>query len=113
MKINEYQQLALRTANTDAMENPIEKITNGAMGLNGEAGEVIDHLKKYKYQGHELDRDYLAKELGDICWYVALLASGIGCDLENIMVMNIEKLKKRYPEGFEIERSLHRESEEK
>jgi NTP pyrophosphatase (non-canonical NTP hydrolase) len=113
MKINEYQQLALRTANTTAMENPIEKITNGAMGLNGEAGEIIDHIKKYKYQGHELDRDYLAKELGDICWYVALLASGIGCDLENIMVMNIEKLKKRYPEGFDIERSLHRESEDK
>lgn len=113
MKINEYQQLALRTANTIAMEEPIEKITNGAMGLNGEAGEVIDHLKKYKYQGHELDRDYLAKELGDICWYVALLASGIGYNLETIMQMNVDKLKKRYPEGFEIEKSLHRESEDK
>lgn len=105
---NEYQTAALRTANTKAMEDPIEKITNGAMGLNGEAGEVIDHLKKYKYQGHELDRMYLAKELGDICWYVALLADGIGYDLETIMQMNIEKLKERYPEGFSIQRSLHR-----
>ncbi|MDW5300733.1 MAG: nucleoside triphosphate pyrophosphohydrolase family protein [Sedimentibacter sp.] len=112
MKINEYQKLALRTANTKAMEDPIEKITNGAMGLNGEAGEVIDHLKKYKYQGHELDREHLAKELGDICWYVALLADGIGCDLETIMQMNIDKLKERYPDGFSAERSLHRESED-
>ena len=113
MKINEYQELALRTANTVAMEDPIEKITNGAMGLNGEAGEVIDHLKKFKYQGHELDRSHLAKELGDICWYVALLADGIGYDLETIMQMNIDKLKKRYPRGFEIERSLYRKSEDK
>ena len=77
MKINEYQQLALRTANTIAMEEPIEKITNGAMGLNGEAGEVIDHLKKYKYQGHELDRDYLAKGIRGymlVCSFVSQVA---------------------------------------
>lgn len=112
LTINDYQTAALRTANTSAMDNPFEKITNGSLGLCGESGEVADHLKKFKYQGHELDRDYLAKELGDICWYVALLADGIGYDLETIMQLNIEKLKKRYPEGFSINKSLYREGEE-
>jgi NTP pyrophosphatase (non-canonical NTP hydrolase) len=110
---NEYQKLALRTANTKAMEDPIEKITNGSLGLSGESGEVADHIKKFKYQGHELDREHLAKELGDICWYIALLADGIGYNLETVMQMNVDKLKKRYPEGFEIEKSLHRESGDK
>lgn len=111
MKINEYQKLALRTANTDAMKDPNERIVNGILGLTGESGEVADHIKKYKYQGHNLDKEYLAKELGDICWYIALLANGIGYDLETIMQMNIDKLKKRYPEGFEVEKSLHRGEE--
>lgn len=105
---NEYQKLALRTANTKAMEDPIEKITNGSLGLSGESGEVADHIKKFKYQGHELNREYIAKELGDICWYIALLADGIGYELETIMQMNIDKLKERYPEGFSTDRSLHR-----
>ncbi|MDD2287227.1 MAG: nucleoside triphosphate pyrophosphohydrolase family protein [Bacteroidales bacterium] len=108
---NQYQKAALRTANTEAMKDPYEKITNGILGLTGESGEVADHIKKFKYQGHELDRDYLAKELGDICWYIALLADGIGFDLGTIMQMNVDKLKKRYPEGFDTERSLHREEE--
>ena len=111
MKANDYQRAALRTANTEAMKDPNEKIINGILGLAGESGEVADHIKKFKYQGHELDRDYLAKELGDICWYLALLADGIGFDLGTIMQMNVDKLKKRYPEGFDTERSLHREEE--
>lgn len=108
MTINEYQKLALRTANTDAMKIPSEKITNGVLGLLGEAGEVADHIKKYRYQGHKIDFDYLAKELGDICWYISLLADGIGFDLETIMRMNIDKLKKRYPDGFDVDKSIHR-----
>lgn len=112
MKINEYQELALRTANTAAMKIKEEAMINGALGLNGEAGEVADIIKKSRYQGHELDRDHIAKELGDVCWYIALLAYSIDCDLETIMQMNIDKLKKRYPQGFEKERSLHREGEE-
>ncbi len=108
---NEYQKLALRTANTEVMKDSNEKIINGILGLSGESGEVADHIKKFKYQGHQLDKDYLAKELGDICWYIALLADGIGFDLSTIMQMNIEKLKKRYPEGFDSNRSLYREDE--
>lgn len=113
MKINEYQELALRTANTDAMKIKEEAMLNGALGLNGEAGEIADLIKKNRFQGHGIDREDMAKELGDVCWYIALLAYSIGFDLETIMQMNVDKLKKRYPEGFDAERSLHRESEDK
>ena len=106
MKINEYQKLALRTAST---LEPDKLVLNGALGLNGESGEVADHIKKHLFQGHELDKNNLAKELGDICWYIAIMAEGLGYDLETIMQMNIDKLRKRYPQGFEAERSLHRE----
>ena len=109
MKINEYQELALRTAST--LESD-KLVLNGALGLNGEAGEVADHIKKHLFQGHELDKENLAKELGDICWYIAIMAEGLGYDLESIMQMNIDKLRKRYPQGFEKERSLHREEKE-
>lgn len=113
MKINEYQELALRTANTDAMKVKEQAMLNGVLGLNGEAGEIADIVKKYLFQGHTLDKDHIAKELGDVCWYIALLAHSIDYDLETIMQMNIDKLKKRYPQGFEKEKSLNRESEDK
>lgn len=109
MSINDYQKLALRTAST--LESD-KLVLNGALGLNGEAGEVADHIKKHLFQGHELDKENLAKELGDICWYIAIMAEGLGYDLESIMQMNIDKLRKRYPQGFEKERSLHREENE-
>ena len=106
MKINEYQELALRTASSFAED---DLVLNGALGLSGETGEIADHIKKFRFQGHDLDSEYLAKELGDVCWYVAILAKGIGYDLATIMEMNINKLKKRYPNGFEVSRSLNRE----
>lgn len=106
MKINEYQELALRTANSFEED---DLVLNGALGLSGETGEVADHIKKFRFQGHDLDRVYLAKELGDICWYIAIAAKGIGYDLETIMNINIEKLKKRYPDGFDANKSINRE----
>ena len=109
MKANDYQKAALRTAST---LEPKDLVLNGALGLNGEAGEVADHIKKHLFQGHELDKENLAKELGDICWYIAIMAEGLGYDLESIMQMNVDKLMKRYPNGFEAERSLHREEDE-
>ena len=79
------------------------------MGLNGEAGEAIDIFKKYLYQGHPLDRDHLARELGDVAWYLALSAHALGYSLEDVFEMNIEKLEKRYPRGyFESGKSVHR-----
>lgn len=107
MRINEYQELAMRTLNPELDKKDI--LINGVMGLCGESGEAIDLVKKHLAQGHELDTAHLAKELGDIAWYLAETATAIGYSLEEIMQMNIEKLKKRYPEGFDKEKSLNRE----
>ena len=59
-------------------------------------------------QGHDLDKNHLIKELGDIAWYLAEAATALDLNLEDILEANIEKLKKRYPEGFDIHRSLER-----
>ncbi|MBQ2685916.1 MAG: nucleoside triphosphate pyrophosphohydrolase family protein [Erysipelotrichaceae bacterium] len=106
MKINEYQKLAMKTLNPELSERDV--LINGVMGLCGESGEAIDIVKKHLAQGHPLDKEALAKELGDICWYVAETAQVLGYDLETIMTMNIEKLKKRYPDGFSREDSINR-----
>ena len=84
-------------------------LINGVMGLCGESGEAIDIVKKHLAQGHELDRENLAKELGDIAWYLAETAYAIGYSLEDILQMNIEKLLIRYPEGFSAEKSINRD----
>ena len=107
MTINEYQRLALRTLNPALTGKDV--LINGVMGLCGEAGEAIDIVKKHLAQGHELDKERLAKELGDVAWYLAETASAIGYSLEDILRMNIEKLAARYPEGFQTERSIHRD----
>lgn len=104
--VNEYQQLALRTVPKDLTWS--ERLQNGLMGLNGEAGEAIDILKKALFQGHSLDMAHLAKELGDVAWYLAVSAEAIGYSLEEILELNIDKLMARYPEGFDSELSQHR-----
>lgn len=106
MTPNEYQHAALRTVNGNL--TAAEQLTEGVMGLNGEAGECIDILKKHLFQGHVLDREHIAKELGDVAWYLAVSADAIGYDLETIFQMNIDKLRARYPDGFDAEHSLHR-----
>ena len=119
MTINEDQKEALRTAPTRQKSaqcggwgDPHQwrmQLENGLMGLNGEAGEAIDILKKHLFQGHPLEREHLAKELGDVAWYLAVTAFAIGYDLETVLQMNVNKLRKRYPKGFDADRSLHRE----
>lgn len=103
MTINEYQKLAQRTSPDDH-----NKLLNGCMGLAGECGEVCDVLKKALFQGHELDRAHMIEELGDCAWYLAEAASGLGVSLEDILLQNIAKLKRRYPAGFDPERSMNR-----
>ena len=107
MTINEYQKLAMTTLNPALDKKDV--LINGVMGLCGESGEAIDIVKKWLAQGHELDTEKLAKELGDIAWYLAETATALGLDLEDIFAANIEKLRKRYPEGFDPERSINRE----
>ena len=87
-------------------------LINSVMGLCGEAGEAIDIVKKWMAHGHELDKAHLAKELGDIAWYLAEAATALDMDLEEIFQSNLEKLKRRYPEGFSTERSQMRQQEE-
>ena len=87
MTINEYQKLAMRTSNPEVDRDGM--LLNGVMGLCGEAGECIDLVKKNRFQGHELDRDRLIGELGDVAWYLAEAATALGVDLE-------ERHKKKY-----------------
>ncbi len=106
MTINEYQALAMTTLNPRLSRKDV--LINSVMGLCGESGEAIDIVKKWLAQGHPLDRERLARELGDIAWYLAEAATALEIPLEDILQANIDKLKARYPEGFSEERSLQR-----
>ena len=106
MTINEYQDLAMRTVNPELDKN--QMLINSVMGLCGESGEAIDIVKKWYAHGHELDREHLKKELGDIAWYLAEATTALDLKLEDILEANIDKLRKRYPEGFDTEKSTHR-----
>ena len=106
MTINEYQQLALATLNKELSKDQV--LLNGLMGLCGESGEAIDLLKKHLCHGHELDKDKLIYELGDVAWYLAIASYALNMDLEEVLRLNIEKLKKRYPGGFSSDKSINR-----
>lgn len=106
LSFDQYQEAAARTIN-EAQPTQLQ-LANFGMGLAGEAGEVCDHLKKVVFHGHELDREALAKELGDALWYMAATASTVGLRLEDIAELNVEKLRLRYPEGFDPVRSQQR-----
>lgn len=107
MTLNEYQALAQRTSNRALDQKG--HLLNGVLGLAGEAGECADLVKKHYYQdGRDLFTD-LIDELGDVLWYVAETAAALGVTMEDVAQWNVEKLRRRYPEGFEAERSLHRE----
>ena len=106
MNFNEYQQLAMRTSGNKG--GPQSLLLNAALGLAGETGEFIDHVKKHLFHGHSLDNSFLIKELGDVMWYIAQAATGLGISLEEIAETNIDKLKKRYPSGFTTQASIER-----
>lgn len=106
MTANEYQKLAMTTLNPALSKKDV--LINAVMGLCGESGEAIDIVKKWLAQGHSLDREKLIKELGDIAWYLAETAWALEVPLEDVLQGNIDKLKARYPEGFDTGRSLNR-----
>lgn len=108
MNANDYQKAALRTARLEE-NGPISTLVNCALGLSGESGEFADHMKKYVYQGHTFDHEHLKKELGDILWYVAVACECLNTDLETVMQMNVNKLLKRYPNGFDSQMSINRQ----
>jgi NTP pyrophosphatase (non-canonical NTP hydrolase) len=100
MQVKEYQTLVTRTMNQDLLGR--EAIANYCMGLAGEVGEVIEPLKKMLFHGKIIDYTEVTKELGDVCWYMSALCTELGIDMEDVLEQNIEKLKKRYPNGFEV-----------
>ena len=106
MKVNEYQKEAMTLLNPAIPQKDV--LLNALMGLCGESGEAIDLVKKHLHQGHELDREKLKKELGDIAWYLAEAATALDADLDDILAGNIDKLRRRYPEGFDADKSIHR-----
>ncbi len=106
MKFNEYQELAARTRNETL--SPKMELGNYSLGIPCEAGEVGDIMKKHIYHNHALDKDEVIKELGDTLWYMANLCTLLEIDLSEVAETNIEKLKKRYPNGFSQEDSINR-----
>lgn len=110
MTFNEYQEAARRTQNPD-VRGWIASI-EAAMGIGGEAGEVIDLIKKAQFQGHEPDVLALESELGDLLWYISEMADYLGVSLDAIAEGNIEKLRIRYPDGFTELASRNRKESE-
>lgn len=111
MNASEYQQLAARTL----LDSPDHDVPDlglmlvwNALGLAGEAGEVAEHIKKGVLHRHGIDRNQLQKELGDVLWYVAALCTKTGIDLGEVMQDNINKLRRRYPDGYSSKDSQRR-----
>ncbi len=103
---NEYQELAARTISVFMGNEECEY--HALHGMVGEIGELHSIYQKF-YQGHIEDSDeHRKKELGDLLWFIAEYCTACGWELDEIMELNIEKLKARYPEGFDTERSKHR-----
>lgn len=102
---NEYQKLAMRTCNVN--DNNVDMLCHGVFGLTSEAGEVAGLLQKV-YQGHEFDKEHMKKELGDCMWMIAEICTALDFSLDDVMQTNIDKLKARYPDGFDPDKSLHR-----
>lgn len=111
INFNQYQKEAFDLISEDGRK---DMVLNGVLGLAGESGECCDIVKKNRFQGHELNREHLIEELGDVMWYIAETASGLGVTLEEVAQYNLDKLHKRYHGNhFNKEDSIHRNEEKK
>ena len=106
MHVNEYQKAAMATQNPALDKKDV--LINSVMGLCGESGEAIDIVKKWLMQGHELDREHLVRELGDVAWYLAEAATALDVPLEAVFQGNLDKLRQRFPNGFDTGASVKR-----
>lgn len=102
----EYQELAMRTCSIP-YERKQDRLYHAVFGLNSEAGEVAGILQKV-YQGHAFDREHMKKELGDCLWMIAEVCDAVELSMDEVMQANIDKLRARYPDGFDSARSVHR-----
>ncbi|GAC1363978.1 MAG: nucleoside triphosphate pyrophosphohydrolase family protein [Ktedonobacteraceae bacterium] len=105
MNIREYTKEVHRTC---SIEDPRELLILTALGIAGESGEVVNALKKVLYHAHTLNAIELGEEIGDLLWYIVLLCDTVGLSLDDVIQANVEKLRKRYPQGFDVERSRSR-----
>ena len=117
-----YQDMAMRTNDGNAtlrLSNKVDDhlddprvdvggILNGCLGLSGEIGEFNDMVKKWIFHEKPLDVVHAQKEIGDVLWYIAMICHSFGWNMDEIMQQNIDKLKARYPEGFDVNKSAHR-----
>lgn len=108
MTFDEYQKGVMRTASGVCVATKDNMLLNGVMGAAGESGELADLLKKQLFHGHPMDREHYIKECGDVLYYLALIAESLDTTLEEVAITNNKKLWERYPDGFSVEKSLHR-----
>jgi NTP pyrophosphatase (non-canonical NTP hydrolase) len=106
LTLKKYQELADRSAGAGGEGQ--QRLIVSALGLAGEAGEFANLVKKMTAHGHPFDQDALDDELGDVLWYLAEAATAAGLDLDVIARRNVEKLLKRYPDGFSEQQSRNR-----
>ncbi len=106
LTLSEYQTLANRSSGAGG--DGKRRLIVSALGLAGEAGEFANLVKKMTAHGHQFDKKALEDELGDVLWYLAEAATSAGLNLDNIASQNVDKLIKRYPNGFNQENSIHR-----
>ena len=108
MNLNEYQNLARRTQNAKLSLH--ERKEHALMGMASELGEICSHYQKV-HQGHPMIVNDVIDELGDLLWFIAEFCDVLRVDLDYVAERNIDKLRSRYPEGFERMRSLDRKVE--
>ena len=108
MQVNEYQKVAMATLNPALDKKNV--LINSVMGLCGESGEAIDIVKKWLMQGHELE--HLVRELGDVAWYLAEAATALDVPLETVFQGNLDKLRQRFPNGFDTGASVNRKEDD-
>lgn len=106
MNFDNYQIDAARTINPDLTNQ--ETRHHALFEIASEVGEIHAIFQK-ELQGHPVDLENLHEEIGDLLWGIAELCTAFGLSMSDIAYCNLEKLKKRYPNGFEAERSVHRE----
>ncbi len=110
MQVNDYQKAAMATLNPALDKKDV--LINSVMGLCGESGEAIDIVKKWLMQGHELNKEHLVKELGDVAWYLAEAATALDIPLEAVFQGNLDNLRQRFPNGFDTGASVNRKEDD-
>lgn len=122
MEGNTYQFLAMRTNDGHSVDRLLKSVDNpeyatgdllnGVLGLTGEAGEVADLVKKGIFHEKGIDMEHLKKECGDVLWYLAQICHSVGITLDDVMKTNVDKLRDRYPDGFDTYRANNRKPED-